>query len=146
VPPVQFQNKGSFSFRGFEAALEMRNGPWRGNVAYTLTDYGVNTRARAGSKLNLSAGATVAKLDLDLTLQHVARYYAADSAQAPIPSYATVDARAGWQALGWFSVFAAAENLLDARYDTFADLPGVQAGLYRMPGRSFTLGLNLRRQ
>jgi len=144
VPPVQFQNKGSFTFKGIEAALQLRRGPWRGSVAYTLTDFGANTRARAGSKLNVAGGATVQNVDLDVTFQHVARYYAADSSRSEIPAYATVDFRAGYRLLSWLDLFASVENLLDRQYDTFADLPGTQAGLYRMPGRALTVGLKLR--
>jgi iron complex outermembrane receptor protein len=144
IPPVQFQNKGSFSFKGIEAGLQLRSGPWRSGVAYTLTGFGANTRARAGSKLNLSAGATLAKLDLDVSFQHVARYFAAESSQSAIPAYYTFDLRAGYQILSWLGVFASVENLLDRQYDTFADLPGSQAGLYRMPRRALTAGMKLR--
>jgi len=146
VPPVQFQNTGSFLFKGVEAGVELRRGRWRSNLAYSLADFGANTRARAGSKLNLSAGATLAKLDLDVSFQHVARYFAAESSQSAVPAYYTFDLRAGYQILSWLGVFASVENLLDRQYDTFADLPGSQAGLYRMPGRSFTLGLNLEKR
>ncbi len=143
VPPVQFQSKGSFAFKGIEAGLQMRTGPWRGSVAYTLTDFGANTRARAGSKLNLAAGATVKGLDLDVTFQHVTRYHAADSSKSPTPAYFTLDTRVAYQLLPWLDLFASVENLLDRQYDAFADLPGTQAGLYRMPGRALTVGLNL---
>jgi outer membrane receptor protein involved in Fe transport len=142
---VQFQNKGSFAFRGIEAGLQLHRGPWRGNVSYSLTDFGVNTRARAGSKLNLAAGVTVSKFDLDFSFQHVARYHAADSSKSPIPSYYTLDLRVGYQLLKWLGAYASAENLLNRAYDAFADLPGTAAGLYRMPGRALTLGLNLRK-
>jgi iron complex outermembrane receptor protein len=143
-PPVQFQNKGSFTFSGIEATLQLRHGPWRSSVAYTLTDFGVNTRARAGSKLNVTAGATARNVDLYVTFQHVACYYAADSSGSPIPSYVTLDTRVGYRLLRWLDLFASVENLLDRQYDTFADLPGTQAGLYRMPGRALTVGLKLR--
>jgi len=146
VPPVQFQNKGSFLFKGIEAGVELRRGPWRSNLGYTLTDFGAKTRARAGSKLDVSAGATLAKLDLDVSFQHVARYFAADSSLSAIPTYSTFDLRAGYGILSWLGVFASVENLLDRQYDAFVDLPGTQAGLYRMPGRSFTLGLNLEKR
>ena len=144
MPPVQFQNKGSFTFNGIEATLQLRRGPWRSSVAYTLTDFGANTRARAGSKLNVAVGATAKNVDLDVTFQHVARYYAADSSRSEIPAYATVDFRAGYRLLSWLDLFASVENLLDHQYDAFADLPGTQAGLYRMPGRALTVGLKLR--
>jgi vitamin B12 transporter len=145
VPPVQFQNKGSFAFKGIEAGLQLRRGQWRGSIGYTLTDFGANTRARAGSKLNVAAGTTVKNVDLDVTFEHVAHYFAADSSLSLIPAYYTVDMRAGYPVLKWLDVFASVENLMDRRYDTFADLPGTQAGLYRMPGRSFSVGLKLEK-
>jgi outer membrane receptor protein involved in Fe transport len=145
VPPLQFQNTGSFSFKGIEAGIELRRGRWRSTLAYTLTDFGAKTRARAGAKLNLTTGATLAKLDLDLSFQHVARYFAADSSESAIPVYYTLDLRAGYGVLSWLGVFASVENLLDRQYDTFVDLPGTQAGLYAMPGRSLTVGLELER-
>ena len=144
-PAGQFQNKGSFTFKGVEVALQLRRGPGRGTIAYTITDFGGHTRGRPGSKLNLSAGATLQQLDLDLAFQHVTRYYAEDSSRSPIPAYYTIDLRAGYPLLSWLHLFASVENLLDRQYDTYADLPGTQAGLYRMPGRSFTVGLNLRK-
>lgn len=146
VPPMQFQNQGSFTFKGIEGALELRREPWRGTVSYTFIDFGANTRARAGSKLNASAGVTVARVDLDASATHVARYHAADSSALPIPAYYTFDLRAGYSFLSWLGIFASVENLLNRQYDTFADLPGSQAGLYRMPGRAFTVGLNLKRR
>jgi outer membrane cobalamin receptor len=145
VPPVQFKNTGSFTFEGIEAGLELRRNSWRSTLAYTLTDFGMKTRARAGSKLNLTAGATLRKLDLDISFQHVARYFAADSSESAVPAYYTLDLRAGYGVLSWLGVFASVENLLDRQYDTFVDLPGTQAGLYRMPGRSFALGIKMEK-
>jgi iron complex outermembrane receptor protein len=142
-PPVQFQNSGSFTFRGVELAIDGRYRFLRGSLSASLLDPGVHTRARPGLKLSGQAGVTLGRFDLDITLQHVSRYYAEDSSKSPIPAYATIDFRAGWQALSWLRVFAAAENLLDEHYDTFCDLPGSAAGLYRMPGRAFTLGLDI---
>ncbi len=144
TPPLQFQNVGRFSFKGIEAALELKKTPWRGSLSYTFTDFGANTRARAGSKLSLSAGISLSRLDLDLGFNHVARYFAQDSSRSPIPAYYTTDMRAGYRLLSWLSAFASVENLLDRQYDAFADLPGTQAGLYRMPGRSLTLGLDFK--
>lgn len=142
-PPMQFQNKGSFTFKGLELTADARFNLLRGRLGASFLDPGVNTRARPGLKLSAEAGAAVNRFDITLGFQHVSRYYAQDSSKSPIPAYGTADLRAGWQALPWLRVFTAAENLLDARYDAFCDLPGTAAGLYRMPGRSFTIGLDL---
>jgi len=142
-PPMQFQNKGSFEFKGVEATLDGRYRFLRARLGASFLDPGAHTRARAGLKLSGELGADISRFDIRLILQHVSRYYAADSAKSPIPDYATGDLRAGWQVLPWLRVFAGAENLLNAQYDTFCDLPGATAGLFRMPGRSFTLGLDV---
>ncbi|MEO0080720.1 MAG: TonB-dependent receptor [candidate division WOR-3 bacterium] len=144
-PPVQFQNKGGFIFKGVEATLDGRYQFLRSRLGISFLDPGVNTRARPGLKISAEAGANLSRFDFTLGFQHVSRYYAQDSSRSPIPAYGTFDLRAGWQAFSWLRVFAAAENLLDAQYDTFCDLPGAAAGLYRMPGRSFTVGLDLRK-
>lgn len=142
-PPLRFVNAGSFSFRGLEAALEARPGIFRARAAGTLLDPGVHTRARPGLKLDFEAGVGRRGIEADLALAHVSRYFAADSSAQPIDDYLTVDARLGWRPLDWLGVSIALENTLDADYVTFADLPGSGAGLYRMPGRSFTVGLDV---
>ena len=142
-PPLRFTNSGSFRFRGIEAGLEARTGVLRASAALALLDAGALTRARPGSKLNLSAGLVLKQLDLDLSATRVSRYFAADSSREPIPDYLTFDARAGFKPLAWLGISAAVENLLDRYYVTFADLPGSGAGLYEMPGRSFTVGLDV---
>jgi len=142
-PPMRFANSGSFSFRGLEAALEARPGNFRVRAAGTLLDPGIHTRGRPGLKLDLETGVSWRGIDADLSLSHVSRYFAADSSQQPIDDYLTLDARVGWQPLSWLGVSAAVENLLDARYVAFADLPGSGAGLYEMPGRSFTIGFDM---
>ncbi len=144
MPPYQFQNKGSFSFKGIEAGVIARLKPLRASISYSYLDPGIHTRARPGSKLDLSAGTTLRGLDADLSFQHVGRYYAEDSSRSEIPSYSTLNARVGYHIMSWLGLFASMDNVLDAEYDTFADLPGSAAGLYRMPGRSFTVGIDLK--
>ncbi len=140
-PPVRFQNLGKFVFRGIEAMVNARTGILRSKLAWSLLDPGVHTRARPGSKLNAGLGIDISGFCADLNAEQVALYFAADSSAQPIPDRATFDLRAGYQVFTWLQVWAAVENLLDADYLAFADLPGTQAGLYQMPGRTFSLGL-----
>lgn len=144
-PPVRFVNKGSFRFKGIELAATGRITWFRARLAATLTDYGANTRARPGLKLDGNVGAELGRVGIDLAGHHVGRYYAADSSQSPIPSYTTFDCRLRGRILSWLGAHLAVENLLDAQYSIFADLPGTSAGLYRQSGRSFTLGLDVGR-
>lgn len=144
-PPVQFQNKGRFRFSGVETGVTVRSGWFRGSLAGTLADYGVNTRARPGLKLDAAVGAELDRATLEVAGHGVGRYFAADSSRSPIPAYATFDLRAGYRLLSWLRVSGRVENLLDARYDAFADLPGTAAGLYRQPGRSLTIALDVEK-
>ncbi|MEO0086147.1 MAG: TonB-dependent receptor, partial [candidate division WOR-3 bacterium] len=144
-PAVQFQNKGRFRFRGLETGVTARRGWFRGSLAGTLADYGVNTRARPGLKLDVSAGLELGRVDAEVAGHGVGRYFAADSSQSPIPAYATLDVRAGYRLVNWLRVSGRIENLLDVRYDAFTDLPGAGAGLYQQPGRAFTLALDIEK-
>ncbi|MEO0073216.1 MAG: TonB-dependent receptor [candidate division WOR-3 bacterium] len=144
-PPRQFQNKGSFRFKGIELGTSLRHQCLQLRAGATIADYGINTRARPGLKLNADAGIKTEKISMNLGTQTVARYYAADSSKSPIPSYTILDLRAGYRVLPLLQVRLAIENLLNCYYVTFVDLPGSAAGLYQQPGRSFTIGLDLDR-
>lgn len=143
--PKRYQNLGSFRFKGIEFGLTGRMKALRGRLAGTLIDHGVHTRARPGAKLDASVGLDAGRFTADIAAHAVGRYYAADSAQSPIPSYTTLDCRAGFRLRPGLDVFAGLENALDARYNAFADLPGTAAGLFEQPGRSFTVGLDFNR-
>jgi outer membrane receptor protein involved in Fe transport len=142
---MRFANAGSFSFIGAEAALDARFGPLRARCGYAYLDPGVHTRARPGSKLDAGVGLSWHTVEVDLKATHISRYFAADSSRQEIPAYMTVDARASYSPFDWLTLTAATENVLDKEYVTYADLPGSGSGLYEMPGRSFTMGLELKR-
>lgn len=142
-PMMKFVNRGSFAFKGLEAGLELKRRPLRGRAALTLLDVGANTRARPGFKLDAALGADWRDFSADIDFNYTGRYFAADSSRQPIPDYWTAGARLGWKPLAWGGLFVVVDNIFNREYDTFADLPGAGAGLYRMPGRSFTVGLDL---
>lgn len=140
-PPRQFQNKGSFRFKGIELGTSVRHHWLHFRAGATVADHGINTRARPGFKLNASAGLEMARFSVNLSSQTVARYYAADSSKSPIPSYTVFDCRLAYRLLPMLQAHLTLENLLNHRYSMFVDLPGTAAGLYQQPGRSFTIGL-----
>ncbi|MEO0079424.1 MAG: TonB-dependent receptor [candidate division WOR-3 bacterium] len=142
-PPVKFQNKGSFRFKGVELGVTAQQRWLQGRLSTTIADYGVHTRGRPGLKLDAELGAEVGRIGCGMAGHYVGRYYGADSSLLPIPSYATFDSRFSYRLNAWLELFCRVENLLNRQYDAFAELPGTAAGLYRMPGRSFTVGLDL---
>ncbi len=157
-PLMRFVNKGEWTFKGVEAAIAVQpDAFYYLKFAGTVTDFGVHTRGRPGIKLDASAGINRKKgggigegkrgikerVFADLLVHYAGRYYAADSAKEELPAYWTVDLRVGVRLARSLSLFAAVENIFDHRYEVFANLPGTAAGRYLMPGRSFTVGVDI---
>lgn len=141
-PPKKYQNKGVFQFKGLEIAIKANLDPFVLSAAGTLNDFGVHTRARAETKLDFNLNFNRYRISADAGFHYVGNYFAADSSQQPIPSYWTADLRVGYQPVKGLRLFGAVENIFNRQYQVFADLPGTAAGLYLMPGRSFTIGLD----
>ena len=141
-PPVLFQNGDSFEFRGVEAGLDFQ--AWSfvsGSLSYSYLDPGRWTRGRPGSKLDLSLMLETGAGILRLTGRRVDDYYAAHDHEQEIGGYSLVGLYMETARLEGFRIFAGVENLLDEEYALFVDLPGGEAGLYGMPGRTFLFGL-----
>ncbi len=84
------------------------------------------------------------KLALSTTGQYLTNYYAADERQQKIPDYFIWDVKMSYEVLHGLSAFLAVDNIFDDSYTVYANLPGSAAGLYTMPRRRFTTGLNFR--
>ncbi len=141
-PPYLFQNGESFEFWGFEAGLEVSAGRhFEGAVSYSHLDPGRWTRGRPGSKLDLSLILRTGAGTLRLTGRHVGDYYASNDHVDEIESYTLVGLYAETVALRGIKFFTGLDNVLDKEYALFVDLPGGEAGLYEMPGRTFIFGL-----
>lgn len=142
-PQVKFQNKGAFLFKGIEASLELNYQIFRLRTTATVNDFGVHTRARPGQKLNMALALNPGRFTGTVLLNAVSRYYAEDSSKSPIPSFQTVDLRVRYRLLNQLFISGAVENLFNKNYQAFASLPNNDAaGLYQMPGRSWTIGID----
>ncbi|MGC8798473.1 MAG: TonB-dependent receptor plug domain-containing protein [candidate division WOR-3 bacterium] len=141
-PPSRYENRGSFQFKGLETGIRVKFEPFYARLSGSFSDYGVHTRARAETKLDFAFGLNRSRLSADAGVHYVGNYFAADSSDEPIPSFWTADLRAGYELLNGLRLFGAVENIFNRQYQAFADLPGVAAGLYQMPGRAFTLGID----
>jgi vitamin B12 transporter len=145
-PPYLFQNGESFEFRGFEAGLDASaGGHLEGAVSYAYLDPGSWTRGRPGSKLDVSLALTTGAGILKLTGRHVGDYYASNDHGSKIDDYTLVGLYTETVALMGIRLFAGLDNLLDEKYALFVDLPGGEAGLYSMPGRTFVFGMKYGR-
>ncbi len=141
-PPVKYINTGSFVFNGFEVALEGRwPGGLGGAVSYSYLDPGRWTQGRPGTKIDFDLGASRGRFTAKLSGSHVSDYFGGNDSTDPIPSYTVVDLYLEGLLAGGVSTFMGVGNIGDEEYFIYTELPGAAAGLYLMPGRSFTAGL-----
>ncbi len=144
APKFIFQNVLEFEFRGLEACLITR--PAKNlqiQTCYAHLDPGEKTTGRPGDKLDLSLRWMWRRLAFSCHGQYVTDYYAQDDCEGRIPDYFIWDMKLSHELLHGWRVFLAVDNLFDDVYAIYANLPGSSAGLYTMPRRRFTMGLNL---
>lgn len=142
-PKFRFQNTGEFDFKGLEVGLKGVLGKGlSGMLYYTHLDVGDKTKGRPENKIDLSLRYRQGRFFAAFNAQYVADYYAEDEHQKPLPDYLLVNLKVTYRLLPYLKLFCAVDNLFDRRYKIYADLPGAGAGVYPMPGRSFTAGLS----
>ncbi len=141
-PMMRFANTGDFVFDGMEVSLD---GNWRGgfsgNVSWTKLDPGRWTKGRPGTKIDFGLSQHAKRYKVRLSGRYIDDYYAGNDSTDPIPSYMVIDIYGEVIVTGGVSVFAGLNNIGDEEYSIYTDLPGGQAGLYLMPGRTVTAGL-----
>lgn len=142
-PPFRFQNTGTFRFTGLEVALRAQLAPAASaRISYTYLNPGAKTQGRPGDKLDLALRGARGRLGVSLGAQYVARYFAADNSLSPIPDYFVADTKLTYRLTSGLRATLAVDNLFDNAYDVYVDLSS-GAGVYSMPGRSFSGGLVL---
>lgn len=147
APPPLFikKNTGQFTFKGLEAKVHIQ---WRKNLSsklsYSVMDTGSKTTGRPGRKTDGSLAYQAGKTKTFLSAQHVSDYHASDHHTQKIKNYFLGHAKFLVQATPEITLFASIKNMADVNYKIYADLPGGSAGLYQMPGRTFTSGLTYK--
>lgn len=144
-PKYKFQNTGKFKFKGAEAGIRAQiTQDIEGRVYYTYLDPGEKTKGRPGNKLDLYLKYARNKIALSLNGQYVTDYYADDNKKEPIDDYFIANTKISYAILDGLRAFLAVDNILNRKYEIYADIPGGGAGLYSMPKRTFTAGLNYK--
>jgi len=144
-PKYKFQNTGRFEFKGAEAGIRAQiTQDLEGRVYYTYLDPGEKTKGRPGNKFDLYLKYAKNKIALSLNGQYVTDYYTDDNKKEPIDDYLIANTKISYAILDGLRAFLAVDNILNRKYEIYADIPGGGAGLYTMPKRTFTLGLNYK--
>ncbi|MBN2620618.1 TonB-dependent receptor [candidate division WOR-3 bacterium] len=142
-PPLYiYDNTGEFEFRGAEIGMIFQYQTMiMAQVYHSYLDPGEKTTGRPMHKTDALIRTSFKNLSMSLNGEYVTDYFAADSSQNPIDDHYVVDTKISYKIFSGFQPFIAVDNITDETYDVYANLPGSAAGLYRMPGRSYTVGL-----
>ena len=140
----KFENIGDFEFKGIEAGMRGEIKGFKVSLFYSYLNPQEKTKGRPGRKLDLLLNYRRGKLNLSSSLQWVGDYYAQDNHKQRISDYLVMDGKLSYSLPFGLKPFLAINNITDEDYEVYADLPSGRAGLYKMPKRSITLGMELR--
>ncbi|MFP4083123.1 MAG: TonB-dependent receptor [Candidatus Aminicenantes bacterium] len=144
-PEFKFLNTGEFTFWGAE--LDLRADICESLTAslfYTYLDPGEKTRGRAGQKWDFALRFQKNSIFASLRGQYVRDYFAGDFSRSPLPSYFLLNSRMDIKILSFADLLLDVNNILNTDYQIYVDLPGMAAGVYPMPARSFNVGLRIK--
>ncbi|MCK4591337.1 MAG: TonB-dependent receptor [Candidatus Latescibacteria bacterium] len=144
-PPFQFQNTGTFEFKGIETGLRAQiSKGLSGRIYYTYLDPGEKTTGRPGNKVDLALRYARDRLAISLSGQYITDYFAGDSRKEPISNYLVANTKLSYNVIPGVKAFLAVNNILDKEYEIYADLSGGAAGLYSMSKRTLTIGMTTK--
>jgi outer membrane cobalamin receptor len=113
-------------------------------IFYSYIDRRERTQGVPGQKWSGNVTFKGKILEGRLSGSYLTDYYAADNYSDVIPSYYVFDFRLNFKPKDYLSVSLGIDNVLDKEYSRYVEIPGA-TGLYRMPGRTFKIGVALRK-
>jgi iron complex outermembrane receptor protein len=144
-PKFIFANTDEFSFYGVEVELEaFLNRYLSVGAAYAYLDTGDLTKGKPGHKIDFSLRFSKKNFTAALQGQYVTDYYADDFSKSRIPSYFLLNGRVMVTVTKGIDLLVDVNNIFNKDYAIYGEFPGLTAGLYRMPGRSFQFGFRYR--
>jgi outer membrane cobalamin receptor len=144
-PKFKFINTGEFTFKGAEFSLRADfTQNFSGLLYYTYLDPGEKTRGRPGQKLDFSLRLREKSFYVSLQAQYVTDYFAGDFSSNHLPSYLLLNSRLMVNISPALELFLDINNIFNKDYRIYVDLPGIEAGIYPMPGRNLNLGIRIK--
>lgn len=144
-PMFIFDNAGTFEFRGAEIGVIAKyENMVSARIYHSYLDPQEKTTGRPKNKTDVNVKFSYASFSCGLNGRYVTDYFAADSSQNPIDDYYVINTKLTYTLPFALQPFFAVDNVLDQEYEIYANLPGGSAGLYKMPERTFTVGLQCR--
>lgn len=141
-PPFKFFNTGSFTYKGVETGMRLVPvAELDAQIYYSFLEPGADTRGKAKHKIDSTVTYHRKNMDASLTFQYVSDYYGNSNSSEPLPNYFMISGRINYCLNKFISIFTGFNNMLDEVYYNYVELPGIAAGAYLMPGKTFTAGL-----
>lgn len=142
-PGMQFQNSGSYVFKGTEISVsgEIVEG-LKGFAGYSYLDPGDTSAGIAENKIDLSVDYKTGKFSFHVGGMFVFDYYAANmdvNGGTKLDDFNVFNAKIHYNVNKELTLFAAADNFTNQKYEMFIVSFG-NARIYEMPGSTFTLG------
>ncbi len=104
-------------------------------VSYTYLDPGDQTKSNPRHKFFAEANYSINSFDINFGLKQISKLYGDDYSRFDLPDYTLVSSRVSYSPLRFMRLFLSGDNLLNKNYQTIYG--------YTMPGRTYTLGVNL---
>jgi iron complex outermembrane receptor protein len=141
-PMFIFDNAGQFEFQGVEVGIIARyKNSIMAHIYHSYLDPGEKTMGRARNKTDVNLRFLYKSFGCSLNGQYVRDYFAANNSEMPIDDYVVTNTKLTYTLRFGLQPFFAVDNVLNQDYAIYANLPGGAAGLYTMPKRAFTVGL-----
>jgi vitamin B12 transporter len=141
----QFENVDTLTERGLEASMGIYPVDWlKLEVLYSYIDREERTQGIPGQKFSGSITFDRNIFEGRLSGRYWSDYYAADNHSEEIPSYYVFDFRLNVKPKDYVSFSLGIDNILDEYYERYVEVPNA-TGLYSMPGRTFKIGIALRK-
>jgi len=141
-----FQNVDTLVEKGGEITASLY--PLEGlsiQMGYSYIDRGEKTQGIPGQMISGNVTMKSGIFSVRIFGRYVSDYYASDNKQDPIPSYGLINFHLNVMPGSNLTLSLGVDNLLNRDYSKYVDIPGNDAGLYKMPGRTFKIGVMLKK-
>jgi outer membrane receptor protein involved in Fe transport len=143
-PGMEFQNSGSYVFKGAELSVRydiFKN--LKAFAGYSYLDPGDLTQSNAKNKIDLSLDYSIGKFSIFAGGMLIYDYYAANNNKAKLNNFNVFNAKIHYTINNSFTLFAAADNFTNMQYEMFI-VSFAKAYIYDMPGATYTAGVRYR--
>ena len=141
----QFENVDTLIEKGMETSVGLYPLEWlKLKLFYSYIDRGERTQGVPGQKFSGNITFERNVFEGRVSGSYLTDYYAGDNHSEEISSYYVFDFRLNIKPKNYVTFSLGVDNILDEYYLRYVEVPNA-VGLYTMPGRTFKMGVILKR-